>query len=198
MWRRSPPFRRCPASSALASSARSCRVSARCGRPSCKGSSARRSAYVTACATVLVLGLVIDLLAPMFGSRRSFRARVQARSLFLYAVLARRDLSARAGLALPDRAELLRRLSVVERLAAADGDAASEGSCLYGGDRRLRRRADADLRRRAARAVWSDGALTAAGVRNRAQGAYGAISTWRQAGGNVRQSSAPASASPAR
>jgi len=28
--------------------------------------------YVTACATVLVLGLVIDLLAPVFGSRRSF------------------------------------------------------------------------------------------------------------------------------
>jgi hypothetical protein len=28
--------------------------------------------YVTACATVLVLGLVIDLLAPVFGSRRGF------------------------------------------------------------------------------------------------------------------------------
>jgi len=28
--------------------------------------------YVTACATVLVLGLVIDLLAPVFGSRRNF------------------------------------------------------------------------------------------------------------------------------
>jgi lysylphosphatidylglycerol synthetase-like protein (DUF2156 family) len=28
--------------------------------------------YVAACATVLVLGLVIDLLAPVFGSRRSF------------------------------------------------------------------------------------------------------------------------------
>jgi lysylphosphatidylglycerol synthetase-like protein (DUF2156 family) len=28
--------------------------------------------YVTACATVLVLGLVIALLAPVFGSRRSF------------------------------------------------------------------------------------------------------------------------------
>jgi hypothetical protein len=27
---------------------------------------------VTACATVLMLGLVIDLLAPVFGSRRSF------------------------------------------------------------------------------------------------------------------------------
>src|SRR6185312_11867687 len=28
--------------------------------------------YVTACATVLLLGLVIALLAPVFGSRRSF------------------------------------------------------------------------------------------------------------------------------
>jgi len=28
--------------------------------------------YVTACAIVLILGLVIDLLAPVFGSRRSF------------------------------------------------------------------------------------------------------------------------------
>ena len=86
--------------------------------------------YVTACATVLLLGLVIDLLAPVFSSRRDFE---RAFKLVVYSYtpfwLAGIFLLA-PGLALSDRAQRLRRLSFMERLAAADGDAR---------DRRLRR-----------------------------------------------------------
>jgi len=46
--------------------------------------------YVLSCAIVLILGILVNLVAPLFGGRRDFDSAFKSRGLFLHAGLARR------------------------------------------------------------------------------------------------------------
>ena len=132
--------------------------------------------YVATCATVLVLGFLIDFFAPMFGARRDFGSAFKLAVYSYTPVWLAGVFLLAPGLRFLILTAFYGVFIAVAGIAAADANAARECARLRGGDCRRRLRGHASRRRRAARAVRPRRVLNQP---------HGAISTCRQAAGKL-------------
>ena len=115
--------------------------------------------YVSTCATVLLLGLIVNLSAPWFGGRRDFDKAFKLAVYSFTPVWLGRNISGAAGTALSGVYRFLRRVYFLARPAAADKVARGQIVELHRIDRRLRVYARLRRGRRAVSRVRHAGTL---------------------------------------